>query len=62
MGQVIIFAKPAVSHRRRKLVDRPCEVTIFPGVRYERHERIPDIARPDWNAAVSSRPYENEQA
>lgn len=35
MGLVVEFGLPVVRSRRQK-PDRPCEVTIFPGVRYER--------------------------
>lgn len=37
MGLVVEFGLPVVRPRRQK-PDRPCEVTIFPGVRYERME------------------------
>lgn len=38
MGLVIEFGVPLVRPKRGKRL-APCEVTIFPGVRYERHDR-----------------------
>lgn len=40
MGLVVEFGRPLVRARRAKS-DRPCEVTIFPGVRYERTAELP---------------------
>ena len=41
MGLVVQFGLPVQKTRRTKPV-RPCQITIFPGVRYERH----DAAKP----------------
>jgi hypothetical protein len=44
MGLVVQFGLPVMRPRRRKS-DRPCEVTIFPGVRYERPDAERDATR-----------------
>lgn len=48
MGKVVEFVG-RTAKARRKPPERPCEITLFPGVRYERHgfedDRTP--LRPD---------------
>ncbi|WP_181704321.1 hypothetical protein [Chthonobacter albigriseus] len=43
MGNVVAFSS-MIAQRHRQKPDRPCEITIFPGVRYERQEAVPVTA------------------
>ena len=62
MGLVVQFGPPAVRPRRQR-PERPCEITIFPGVRYERHGEAYDaMRRPDDRRPVHGAPLGSEQA
>jgi hypothetical protein len=60
MGLVVQFAvRP--SKARPEKSDRPCEVTIFPGVRYDRRPNgaaAIDVARRESERPVARRPEE----
>jgi hypothetical protein len=62
MGLVVEFGVPMVRPRRRKS-ERPCEITIFPGVRYERYDADRDGKRPPEQKRGSAvAPLESEKA
>ena len=59
MGMIVQF-DARLSERSRPAPERPCEITIFPGVRYERHE--PPAAPSAAGLSPAPRPRGEESA